>query len=207
MTFNTIDLMFNGVGDAEKSKEINKELVDFINRNLEKIMRKGRVKFNFKIIDGDSIKSVKKMGIKELPAAINMRTSDIAVGLVDIKSLINEAVDGDMKAPKKVFTAEEMMDDYNQSIMLQGDGDDDAFEDNSEELMNQYNDAIQARAAIDNEATKGMMPAKKLDGGRNNKKRVSREVKPVSSYIPEKSKGSMDDDMERALMDKLGYDE
>ena len=62
-SFSQVTIMFN-----DNSSRYNKDLVDFLNRNLEAAILKGRMRFNFKKVESNELSKVRDMGIKRLPA-------------------------------------------------------------------------------------------------------------------------------------------
>lgn len=59
--------------------KFNKELLEFIKRNLEVIILKGQIKFKFKIVSTRDLSNLKNRGIKRLPAMIIDNKSFIGV--------------------------------------------------------------------------------------------------------------------------------
>ena len=79
-----VEIIFND----EPSKK-NKELTDFIGKNLVTIIKKGQIQFKFKIAQTADITTLHKRGIKELPVMIGSNNNTY----IGVKNIINTIAD------------------------------------------------------------------------------------------------------------------
>jgi hypothetical protein len=93
----------------DSASRFNKDLVDFLRRNLEKAVRQGRLSFSFKIAQTNELADLRKSGIKRLPAMIIGKTTRI--GVPDIIEEIRSRVQNS-KAPAVAKTEEEIVREY-----------------------------------------------------------------------------------------------
>lgn len=93
----------------DNAGRFNKDLVDFLRRNLEKSIRQGRLSFSFKIVQTANQPELTSKGITRLPAMVLGRT--IKIGVPSIIEEIRKCVESSKKVatPK---TEEEIVREY-----------------------------------------------------------------------------------------------
>lgn len=95
----------------------NHDLTEFLKRNLEKIIIKGRVQFKFRIARSGDFASLRKRGINRLPAMILDNRNYIGVPQIE-DELIKRVKNSKASAMKK--TEDEFLDDYFKSTLTRG---------------------------------------------------------------------------------------
>jgi hypothetical protein len=71
------ELIFN-----DTPSKYNKDLVDFLSRNIETIIKKAKIQFKFKITRPDELEKLRQRGIKRLPAMIIDKQPYIGVPII-----------------------------------------------------------------------------------------------------------------------------
>jgi hypothetical protein len=107
MVLQSASIVFN-----DTSSQYNKDLTDFLNRNLETAIRKGGLSFQFKIAKATDLAELRQMGVKKLPAMII--NSKSFIGVPDIISEIRSRVKNS-KHMAPVKSEEEVINDYQMS--------------------------------------------------------------------------------------------
>jgi 3-phosphoglycerate kinase len=87
----------------------NRELTEFLKRNIEKVIIKGCVKFKFKIAKASDIPNLRKRNISRLPAMVLQGRNFI--GVPDITNELSKRVKNS-KATAQEKTGEEFIDDF-----------------------------------------------------------------------------------------------
>ena len=86
MPLATATIYFN-----DTASTFNRDLVDFLKRNIEKSIRQGRLTFGFKITQTSELAELRRMGIKRLPAMVIGKLNYI--GVPDIIAEIRKRVE------------------------------------------------------------------------------------------------------------------
>ncbi len=147
MVLQSASIVFN-----DSASQFNKDLTDFLNRNLETAIRKGGITFQFKIAKPADLAGLRQMGVKRLPAMlINNKPF---VGVPDIIAEIRARVKNSRQtAPEK--SEDEVIRDYQMqalgNVTTDKDGKfqihDEPEKDDKEDLMAAFNREIQRRGA------------------------------------------------------------
>jgi len=134
----------------DTASQFNKDLTDFLRRNLETAIRRGQMTFHFKIAKTSDIAELRNMGIKRLPAMlINNRHF---IGVPDIIGEIrNRVKNSKAEAPTK--TDEEVIREFQIASLGNVTKDeeghfkivDDPEADENEDMMAKYNREIERR--------------------------------------------------------------
>jgi hypothetical protein len=104
MVVQTAELIFN-----DTPSRYNKDLTDFLDRNIELIITKGQIKFRFKIAKAANISSLRAKGIKRLPAMILGKRPYIGVPVIVEELRKRVRCSKSSAAPK---SEEEVLDDF-----------------------------------------------------------------------------------------------
>lgn len=133
----------------------NKDLVTFLRRNLDNIIRKGHVQFTYEIAEEGTMNELKAQGIRKLPAMIINK-----IPFVGTASIIEE-LSTRVKRSKKIAAPKDdaenindfMRNEITRGMKKQGDGltfDDDSDSDRDSftgDLTNKIQETLAARAA------------------------------------------------------------
>jgi hypothetical protein len=116
MVVQTAELIFN-----DTPSRYNKDLTDFLDRNVELIVTKGQIKFRFKIAKAADINSLRAKGIKRLPAMILGKIPYIGVPVIVEELRKRVRCSKSSAAPK---SEEEVLDDFYKQTLgnIQHDG-------------------------------------------------------------------------------------
>ncbi len=107
MVLQSASIVFN-----DSASQFNKDLTDFLSRNIETAIRKGGLSFQFKIAKPSDLSELRKMGVKKLPAMII--NSKSYIGVPGIIAEIRARVKNSKRiAPTK--SEEEVINDYQMS--------------------------------------------------------------------------------------------
>ena len=149
MSIRKVQIVFN-----DTPSKFNRDLTSFLKRNLNQIITKGMLKFEFKIATTSDLKKLRSNGVKRLPALLSGTTEPI-IGVPDIIQFLRIAV---KKSKRKaaVKSEEEVLDEYMKNALgnvsqgsdgrLQVDDDDDDFDDDmSAKLTSAFNEARKSR--------------------------------------------------------------
>jgi len=94
----------------DNSSKYNRDLIDFLRRNIENAIVKGRITFNFKIAEMSELESLREKGITRLPAMTV--DNEIYIGVPEIINEIRKKIKtSKQKALPK--TDDEILNDYN----------------------------------------------------------------------------------------------
>jgi len=130
MVVQTAELLLN-----DTPSRYNKDLTDFLERNIQTIITKGQIKFRFRIIKPSEISSLRAKGVKRLPAMMLQNRPYIGVPVIveELRKRVKRSKS--TAAPK---SEEEVLNDYfnetlgnikyddeGKHILPQDDGDDD----------------------------------------------------------------------------------
>ncbi len=147
MVLQSASIVFN-----DSASQFNKDLTDFLSRNLETAIRKGGITFQFKIAKPADLAGLRQLGVKRLPAMlINNKPY---VGVPDIIAEIRSRVKNSRQtAPEK--SEDEVIRDYQMqalgNITTDKEGKfqihDEPEKDDTEDLMSAFNREIQRRGA------------------------------------------------------------
>jgi hypothetical protein len=109
MVLKIAEIIFN-----DSSSKFNKDLTDFLKRNLEPIILKAQIKFKFTIAQKGELESLRRQGIKRLPAMI-MDDKPI-IGVPEIIETLRHNVKKSKStaAPK---SAEEILAEYQREAL------------------------------------------------------------------------------------------
>ena len=104
MVVRVAELIFN-----DTPSKYNKDLTDFLDRNIDTIIIKGQIKFNFKIAKASELTALRDSGIKRLPAM--MLDGKPYIGVPTIVAELRKRVKTSKStaAPK---SEEEVLDEY-----------------------------------------------------------------------------------------------
>ena len=104
MVLQSASIVFN-----DSASQFNKDLTDFLGRNLEIAIRRGGLSFQFKIAKPADLSELRQMGVKKLPAMII--NSKSYIGVPDIIAEIRSRVKNSKQvAPTK--SEEEIINEY-----------------------------------------------------------------------------------------------
>ena len=147
MTLSLAEIILNN-----SKSSYNKSLLSFIKRNLKTIVVQGHVKFKFTVAKTDELPSLRKKGIKRLPAMILDNRNFI--GIDEITDELNRQV-GKKKKPLPPKNEKEVLDDFFKSAIgdVQRDSegrfilpnDEDEPDDEKNKLMDDYHSEIMKR--------------------------------------------------------------
>jgi hypothetical protein len=184
MAVQVAELIFN---DAPSKH--NKELTDFLKRNIRPIVMKGQLRFRFKIAQTKDLRGLRKRGINRLPAMLLKDKPFIGVQTI-VQELHNRVKNSSNAAAPK--SEEEVLQDYFANELggkIGDDGkhivpDDDEYgdEDGGQDRMGRMSAEMERR----NLSTKGLDPDDKPQSSRNKASRQA-PAKPSNKF-------SMDDD-------------
>jgi hypothetical protein len=181
MVLQSASIIFN-----DSASQFNKDLTEFLRRNLETAIRKGQLSFQFKIAKPADLTGLRQMGVKRLPAMIiNNRPF---VGVPEIIAEIRSRVKNSKQiAPEK--SEEEIIRDYQMAALGNVTKDekgifqihDEEERDESKDLLGAFNREIQRRggAAGHSQDTMNDMP-RMTNPSRN----VDREFDDADDYQP-----------------------
>lgn len=93
----------------DTASKFNKDLTEFLKRNIEKSIRQGRLSYSFKITQTNELAELRRMGIKRLPAMVIGKTT--RVGVPDIIDEIHKRVKNS-KSPAPPKTEDEIVREY-----------------------------------------------------------------------------------------------
>lgn len=136
----------------DNDKPGNVELVEYLSANLEKLVREG-CRFNFKIIEESSLKTLVDNGITKLPAA--MVNKNKFLGTSEIKTFLNSMVDGFKPIPDaqkpipKEKEIEDIKDYFKEEMSMEAVEKEKEFEngDGKKSLMEKYQQEVQRRSS------------------------------------------------------------
>lgn len=188
MVLQAASIVFN-----DSASQFNKDLTDFLKRNLETAIRKGGLSFQFKITKPADLAGLRQMGVKRLPAMlINNKPF---VGVPDIIAEIRARVKNSRNvAPEK--SEDEIVREFQMAALgnITKDAEgrlqvhDEPEKDESESLMSAFNREIQRRGAT----------AGHGGGGDNDdddpQPRMRRPPPPQPSRTTDRDMGGDDDD-------------
>jgi len=97
----------------------NKDLTEFLKRNIKSIIERGRIKFRFKIAKAADLDQLRERGIKKLPTMILDKRQYIGVPKI-IECLHGRVKNSQKTAPRKPET--ELLDDYFKETLTSGVG-------------------------------------------------------------------------------------
>ena len=213
----------------DSKSRFNKDLVDFLKRNLEPAIIKGGLNFNYKISGQDDIDNLKNSGINRLPAMVLDGRNYI--GVEDIIEEIRKRVK-DNNGNSSVKSEEEVIRDYymkeamantsrdmDGKIVINKDADD--FEVEADEMKSKHQKEIERRGLHDifaSNVKNTVLPASFADN-KNTQRTPARNdnlsnpnMKDAYESLQNIKKTSMgedprDNDMMAALIDRLGSDD
>jgi hypothetical protein len=147
MGLHAASIVFN-----DSASRFNKDLTDFLKRNLETAIRRGGMSFHFKIAKPADLSELRKMGVKRLPAMIINSTAFVGVPNI-IEEIRKRVKTSQLEAPEK--SEEEIIRDFHmKSLDVKKDAegkfqvnDESEKEDVSTELQSSYNREISRRGA------------------------------------------------------------
>jgi hypothetical protein len=109
MSFRVANIILN-----DSPSKNNRDLTDFLKRNMEFIIKKARLTFNFQIIQPSDIASLRERGIKKLPALVINNQQIIGVPEI-INTLMNIVKNSNKPAIPK--NEEEVLRDYQMNAL------------------------------------------------------------------------------------------
>jgi len=117
MVIRVADVIFN-----DTPSKFNKDLVEFLKRNIETIVHKGQIKFRFKIATPSDLNGLRDKGIIRLPAMLIDGKPFISVPTI-VNELQRRVKTSTTTAPAK--TEEEVLDEYFKTSLgdIKKDGD------------------------------------------------------------------------------------
>lgn len=150
MVFQVASIVFN-----DTASKYNQDLTQFLRRNLELAIRKGKLSFQFKIAKPVDITELRKMGVKRLPAMIIGQNSFIGVPNI-IEEIRKRVKTSHTEAPEK--SEDEIVRDFQMKALgkikkdadgkLQVEEDEpEADGENSTQLLSKLNQEIARRGA------------------------------------------------------------
>ncbi len=137
---------------SDSASQFNKDLTDFLQRNLETAIRKGGLSFQFKITKPSDLPGLRQMGVKRLPAMII--NNKPYIGVPDIIAEIRSRVKNSRQsAPEK--SEEEIIREFQMAALgnITKDAEgrlqvhDEPEKDETEGLMSAFNREIARRGA------------------------------------------------------------
>ncbi len=180
MVLQSASIVFN-----DSASQFNKDLTDFLRRNIETAVRKGGITFQFKIAKPSDLAGLRRKGIKRLPAMTIGK--NYYIGVPDIIGEIRKRVKTS-RHEAAVKTEEEIVRDYQMSAL--GDIKKDAEgkfvineepeKDDSESLMSAFNRELQRRGAA-----AGHGNPDEDDEDRNRRQRPARPSRDVENDLEE----------------------
>lgn len=188
MVLQAASIVFN-----DSASQFNKDLTDFLKRNLETAIRNGGLSFQFKITKPADLAGLRQMGIKRLPAMII--NNKPFVGVPNIIAEIRSRVKNSKNiAPEK--SEEEIVREYQiaalGNITKDNEGrlqvHDEPETDENDNLMSAFNREIQRRGA-----TAGHNKDDQDDGD-NPQPRMQRPPPPQPARTTDRDMGNDDDD-------------
>jgi hypothetical protein len=144
MALRPADVIFN-----DKPTKNNKDLINFLNGNLSDIIRKGRMRFRWRIAGPDTITQLRQEGVKALPAL--KIDKQYIIGVPAIVNYLRNAV-RNSKAAAPTKTEDEVINDFFRKELGQTDekgaivpNDDGDEEQQQEDLIGKANREFQRR--------------------------------------------------------------
>jgi len=210
MPLTLAEIIFNN-----KASSINKDLIDFLENNLQRIIVKGQIKFKFTIVQQNDLKLLEKRGIYKLPTMIYEERNIVSVD--NIIDTLNQIV----KTSKKTSASksdEEIVQDYlNDSLDIKrGSGGKIMTDDLSQEPQNPQNldldrearKAFEERSVSTSSSSSNKYNVSSTDRGAIREKQpepTSRDdnIQPILNMRNSKT-GSPPDDMMETLLSKSG---
>lgn len=98
----------------DTASRFNKDLTDFLKRNLEKSIRQGRLTYSFKIAQTNELADLRRIGIKRLPAMVVGKTT--CIGVPEIIEEIRKRVETS-KAPAPPKTEDEIVREFQMAAL------------------------------------------------------------------------------------------
>jgi len=136
----------------DSASQFNKDLTEFLKRNLEVAIKRGQLSFHFKIAKPADLSQLREMGVRKLPAMLIEKTHYVGVPVI-IEEIRRRVRNSKQVAPEK--TEEEIIREFQMSalgnVKKDADGkfkfDDDADKGDSESagLMSAFNREISRR--------------------------------------------------------------
>lgn len=156
MVVQTAELFFN-----DAPSRYNKDLTDFLERNIQTIITKGQIMFRFKIAKGKELSRLRSRGISRLPAMVLQNKPFIGVPIIveELRKRVKRS-----KTVAAVKSEEEVLADYFQKTLgnIQYDDEgkhiipiDDDSDGDEPDLLNAYNAEVQRRGSGDRGAHRG----------------------------------------------------
>jgi hypothetical protein len=141
MSLTAVELIFN-----DSPSKFNKELTDFLRKNLEKIVLRGQIKIIFKIVEPGDIEKLRKREITRLPAMNIPGSRTPIMGVPDIVEYFRQKVKNSRNvAPPK--TEEEVLSEYmNSEMRASKDSDGKLITPNDQEDTDQSGSELQSLA-------------------------------------------------------------
>jgi hypothetical protein len=147
MVLQAASIVFN-----DSASQFNKDLTDFLKRNLEKAIRNGGLSFQFKIAKPADLTQLRGMGVKRLPAMIIGKTPYVGVPEI-IEEIRNRVKNSRQQAPEK--SEEEIIRDFHMKALgnIKKDAEgkfqitDEPDGDNQPDLMSAFNREIARRGS------------------------------------------------------------
>ncbi len=187
MVLQAASVVFN-----DSASQFNKDLTDFLKRNLETAIRKGGLSFQFKIAKPADLAGLRQMGVKRLPTMlINNKPF---VGVPNIIAEIRARVKNSRNvAPEK--SEDEIVREFQMAALgnITKDADgrfqihDEPEKDESESLMSAFNREIQRRGAAAGHGEGD-------DNDDDQQSRMRRPPPPQPSRTTDRDMGGDDDD-------------
>lgn len=163
MVLQLVTMYFN-----DSASQFNKDLTDFLKRNLETAIRKGSMSFDFKIVKTSDLAGLRNMGIRHLPAMVIGDTPYETVPKI-IEEIRRRITTSKVSAIPK--SEEEIVRDYQMNalghitkdsdgkIKIEGGEEDDSGDSESSSLMDAFNAEISRRGkAIGHDSGGGYRP-------------------------------------------------
>lgn len=209
MPLTLAEIIFNN-----KASGINKNLIDFLENNLHRIIVKGQIKFKFTIVQQNDLKSLEKRGIYKLPTMVyNERNIASVDNIIDT---LNQIVKTSKKSSASKSDDEIVQDYLNDSLDIKrGSGGKIITDDLSQEPQNPQNLDLdrEARKAFEERNSSTTQSSNKYnvsstDRGairEKNPEPVARDdnIQPILNMRNSKT-GSPPDDMMETLLSKSG---
>lgn len=98
----------------DTASKFNKDLTDFLKRNIEKSIRQGRLSYSFKITQTNELAELRRMGIKRLPAMVIGKTT--CIGVPEIIEEIHKRVKNS-RAPAPPKTEDEIVREFQMAAL------------------------------------------------------------------------------------------
>jgi hypothetical protein len=153
MVVQTAELVFN-----DNPSKYNKDLTDFLKRNISTIITKGQIRFRFKIAKASDLTALRQRGIKRLPAMILHDQPYIGVPVI-VEELRTRVKKSKQTASPK--SEDEVLDEYYRKTLgnlkkdvdgkhiIPDDDDDDDDDDGVVDLGSKYHKEISRRNPVD----------------------------------------------------------